>query len=127
MFGPMFIHQRKTFDLQLFLLSASWGETDASRHPVFWDRRGKGSGRSPMHPVQVCHHLCCFLHFRGNIESKLSELGISKANAREFIHDIFGNPALFEEGLVDAEAYSLDAEFEALKSVWNERERALSN
>ena len=40
---------------------------------------------------------------------------------------IFGNPVLFEEGLVDADANSLDAEFEALKSVWDERECALSN
>ena len=26
-------------------------------------------------------HLCCFLHFQGNVESKLAELGISKPNA----------------------------------------------
>ena len=65
--------------------------------------------------------------FRGNIESKLSELGISKSNARESIHDIFGNPVLFEEGLVDADANSLDAEFKVSKSVWNEREHVLSN
>lgn len=72
-------------------------------------------------------HLRCFLHFQGNRESKLSELGISKASACEFIHNNFGNPALLQEGLVDASTDSLDAEFNAFKSVWDARESALSN
>ena len=46
-------------------------------------------------------------------------MGISKANA--------SNPVLFEEGIVDADADSLDDEFEALASVWNERERMFTN
>ena len=51
------------------------------------------------------------LHFRGNLEEKLSDLEISKANAQEYSRDVFGNPALLENGLVDAEASEPDQEF----------------
>ena len=68
-----------------------------------------------------------FWHFRGNVQSKLAELRISKPNAQEFLKDIFGNPALLEEGLVDAESAELDDEFLSLKEIWDRRERSLLN
>ena len=127
MFGPMFIHQRKTFATYNFFFSQLVG-----LKPKLQDIQCFGTDGEKALEEALCTqfkyatHLHCFLHFQVNIESKLSELGVSKFNAREFIHDIFGNPVLFE-GLVDADANSLDAEFEALKSVWNERESVLSN
>ena len=60
-----------------------------------------------------------FFHFWGNVESKLAELRISKPNAQEFLKDIFGNPALLEEGLVDADSAELDDEFLSLKEIWD--------
>ena len=128
MFGPMFIHQRKTFSTYNFFFSQLVGLKPKLQDIQCFGTDGEKALEEALHTqFKYATHLRCFLHFRGNIESKLSELGISKASSREFIHDIFGNPILLEEGLVDADADSLDAEFESLKSVWNERESSLSN
>lgn len=75
---------------------------------------------------QSAIHLRCFLHFSGNLEDKLANLGISKANAQEFIRDVLGYPALLQNGLVDAEVTELDKEFADLQVVWDEREASLS-
>ena len=68
-------------------------------------------------------HLCCFSHFRGNIEDKLSQLNVPGRVMQEFVWDIFGNPALLQEGLVDADSSeSLDTQFDSLEKTWNSRE-----
>ena len=124
MFGPLFIHQCKNFVTYNFQL--------VGLHPSLKDLRGFGTDgetalENALHTqFKLALHLRCFLHFRGNLENKLSELGISKANAQEFIKDVFGNPALLEDGLVDAEASELDQEFSNLKPVWDNREIVLS-
>ena len=61
------------------------------------------------------------------MESKLADLGISKPNAQEFLRDIFDNPTLLEEGLVDVDSAELDEEFESLKKTWDDRECTLLN
>ena len=128
MFGPMFIHQRKTFTTYNFFFSQLVGlKAKLQDIQCFGTDGEKALEEALRTQFKYAIHLRCFLHFRGNIESKLSELCISKASAREFIHDIFGNPVQLEEGLVDADANNLDIEFEALQSVWDERERVLSN
>ena len=71
-------------------------------------------------------HLRCFLHFRGNLEDKLADIGISKANAQEFLKDVFRSPALLEIGLVDTEVTELDKEFGDLKDAWDKCEVAFS-
>ena len=56
--------------------------------------------------------------------TKLSELKLSKAVMQEFIWDVFGNPALLQLGLVDAEDSSdLDRQFLQLEEIWNEEKR----
>ena len=127
MFGPLFIHQCKNFVTYNFFFSQLVG-----LRPSLKDLRGFGTDgetalENALHTqFKLALHLRCFLHFRGNLENKLSELGISKANAQEFIKDVFGNPALLEDGLVDAEASELDQEFSNLKPVWDNREIVLS-
>ena len=68
-------------------------------------------------------HLRCFLHFKGNLESRLREYGIPKHMQVEFLRDIFGDPTNAEDGLIDAEC---DNDFEgillSLEKIWNERE-----
>ena len=49
-----------------------------------------------------------------------------KTNAQDFLKDVFGNPALLENWLVDADVKELDKYFAELKDVWDEREVALS-
>ena len=69
-------------------------------------------------------HLRCFLHFRGNVEEKLRELRVPSVVAKAFVHDILGNPAQLELGLVDAEGEGeLDAMLASLEVVWNRREQ----
>ena len=69
-------------------------------------------------------HLRCFLHFRGNVEDKLRNIRIPSVAAKEFVHDILGNPAHLKTGLVDSENEGeLDSMLSSLKAVWNKREK----
>ena len=127
MFGPMFIHQRKTFATYNFFFSQLVGLKPSLRDIQCFGTDGEKALEESLHTQFKCAtHLRCFLHFRGNIESKLLDLGISKSNSQEFVRDILGNPALLEEGLVDADSDHLDEEFEALRDTWNARERSLT-
>ena len=114
MFGPMFVHQHKTFAMYNFFFSQLVG-----LKPRLWDIQcfgtdGEKALEEALHTqFRFATHLRCFLHFRGNVEHKLAELGISKSNAQEFLKYIFGNPALL--GLVDADSADLDEKFCALK------------
>ena len=73
-------------------------------------------------------HLRCFLHFRGNLDSKLKELHIPKHERIEFLRDVFGNPGELQTGVVDADT---DEEFgvliESLREMWDEREKLYNN
>ena len=37
-------------------------------------------------------HLICFLHFRGNLDTKLRDVGVPKHDQIQFLRDVFGNP-----------------------------------
>lgn len=128
MFGPMFIHQRKLFATYNFFFSHLVGLRPNLRDVQCFGTDGEKALEEALHTqFRFATHLRCFLHFRGNIESKLADLGISKTNAQEFVRDIFGNPAMLEEGLVDADSADLDTEFDAFKAVWDARECSLTN
>ena len=97
MFGPMFIHHRKTFATYNFFFSQLVGLKPNLRDIQCFGTDGEKALEQALHTqFRFATHLGCFffLHFRGNVESKLAELGISKPNAQEFLKDIFGNPAL---------------------------------
>ena len=73
-------------------------------------------------------HLRCFLHFRGNLDTKLRDFGVPRHDRIEFLQDVFGNPEEIETGIVDVET---DEEFgelvESLEKIWEERERPYNN
>ena len=128
MFGPMFVHQRKTFATYNFFFSQLVGLKPNLRDIQCFGTDGEKALEDALHTqFRVAMHLRCFLHFRGNLESKLADLGISKSGAQEFLKDVFGNPVLLEEGLVDADSAELDEEFESLKKTWDDRECSLVN
>jgi len=58
-------------------------------------------------------HCRCFLHFKGNLESKLREFNIPKHMQVEFLRDIFGDRFNAEDGLVDADS---DEDFNGIVS-----------
>ena len=89
MFGPMFIHQRKTFATYNFFFSQSVGLKPNIRDIQCFGTDGEKALEQALHTqFRLATHLRCFLHFRANVESKLAELGISKPNAQEFLKDI---------------------------------------
>jgi len=125
MMGPIFIHQQKKFETYHFFASALVGLKPSLRRLVSFGTDGEKALSSAFSTVfEKSVHLRCFLHFKGNLESRLREYGIPKHMQVEFLRDIFGDPTNAEDGLVDAEC---DDDFEgillSLEKIWNEREK----
>ena len=72
-------------------------------------------------------HVRCFLHFKGNLDSRLQDLGIPKHERIEFLRDVFGNPLQLEGGLVDVDDNSFEVAVKNLELVWNTRERVFND
>ena len=69
-------------------------------------------------------HVRCFLHFRGNLERNLQELGLPRPVSNEIIKDIMGYASQLQYGLVDAQSTEqLDEMLAKLKGRWSELER----
>lgn len=129
MIGPLFVHLKKDFEAYHFFASAL-----VSKRPQLVNLQSFGSDGEAALVNAFCTvfnkaiHLRCFLHFKGNIEEQLQNRHIGRCVASSILHDIFGNPAQLELGLVDAESESaLDAMISGLKDVWNEREAQFHN
>ncbi len=129
MLGPLFIHQRKQFSSYHFFFSQLVGLRPGLQNVRAVGTDGEQALANALTTqFKVAIHLRCFLHMRGNLEAKLSELKLPKAVAQEFIWDVFGNPGLLQLGLVDAEnSTDLDSQFLQLEGVWNERERRVTS
>ena len=129
MLGPLFIHQRKQFSSYHFFISQLVGLRPALQNILAVGTDGEQALASALTTqFKQAIHLRCSLHLRGNLEAKLSELKLPKDVIKEFVWDVFGNPALLQLGLVDAEDSSdLDSQFVRLEGVWNERERSFTS
>ena len=76
----------------------------------------------------AARHLHCFLHFKSNLDDKLKKLCMPKSMCIEFLHDVFGNPTDFEEGLVDVEDEECyEASLCSLQKMWNDREKEFND
>lgn len=127
--GPLFIHVKKDFTAYHFFSSSLIGQ-----QPNLVNLRAFGidgevalaNALSASFPKAV--HVRCFLHFKGNIEHKLSELRIPANVAKEFVDDIMGKPTEFQLGLVDAkDPTHLDEMLTKFQSVWNDREKPFNS
>lgn len=126
MLDPMFVHQRKTFELYHFLASNMVGLC-----PLLGSLRAFGTdgekalGDAFAVQFRDASHLLCFLHVKERISAKIRDLGIGSECAKLFLNDIFGQQQgthLFC-GLVDCESSEeFDEKLELLKDIWNERE-----
>ena len=68
------------------------------------------------------------MHFSGNVENKLRELGIPSVVAKEIACDIMGRASALEYGLVDAKhGQELGVLLKAVKTRWNELEKPCNN
>ena len=102
--GPLFVHLKKDFAAYHFFASSLISlRSPLSKLKCFGSDGKDALVKAFSTAFSSALHLRCFLHFRGNIEEKLRQLRIPSVVAKGFVHDILGNPAQLELGLVDAE------------------------
>ena len=95
---------RKNFEAYHFFASSLVSKCPELRHIQCFGTDGEEALSQALSTVfPSAERIRCFLHFRGNIESKLRSLHIPNVVMKEFVQDILGNPAALELGLVDAE------------------------
>ena len=71
-------------------------------------------------------HLRCFRHFRSNLVTKLTSLGMKSTTIKQFMRDVFGQSTegVHEPGLVDAISKEVfDKKLEVLHAKWDKREK----
>ena len=129
MMGPLMIHKQKKFESYHFFASSLVGLKPSLCNLRAFGTDGEKAISNAMHVVfDEAVHLRCFLHFKGNLDSKLREYKVPKNERIEFLRDVFGNPEELEKGIVDADT---EEEFEALiislKEIWERRERQYNN
>ena len=123
--GPLFVHLKKDFAAYHFFASSLISlRSFLSKLKCFGSDREDALVKAFSTAFPNAIHLRCFLHFRGNIEEKLRQLKLPSVVVKAFVHDVLGNPAQLEFGLVDAEDEAeFDSTLASLKVVWNEREK----
>ena len=129
MVGPLFIHQQKKFASYNFFASSLVGLNSKLKNIHAFGTDGEKALFDAFTSVFTSAlHVRCFLHFRGNLEAKLSSLGIPKEDRIEFLHDVFGNPSKLEEGLVDAaDEQEFETTLSEFQKIWNAREEKYNN
>ena len=120
--GPTLVHQRKLFSTYKHLPHALSCIDPMTKYVKAFGTDGESNLYSALnHEWTEADHLLCSIHFKRNIERKLSELGIGGSPAQQYVQEILGNDAT--KGLIDSESGS---EFEALLAslelIWKERE-----
>ena len=118
--GPLFVHLRKNFEAYHFFASTLVSKCPELRCIQCFGTDGEEALSKALSTVfPSAEHIRFFLHFRGNIESKLHSLHIPNVVMKEFV---LGNPATLELGLADAESIDkLDVMIDSLESIWNQR------
>ena len=129
MIGPLFIHVKKDFTAYHFFSSSLVGQQPSLVNLRAFGTDGETALANALSAsFSKAVHVRRFLHFKGNIECKLSELTIPADVAKQFVQDIMGKPMKFQLGLVDARDSShLDEMLTILQSVWNDREKPFNS
>ena len=104
MLGPVLLHQRKTSTAFSY-----FADTIANLQPdtknvlaVGTDRDDALNGFCSKFPISS--RLLCIKHFKDDIVSKLTSLGVKSPFKEQILADIFGNSSAKELGLVDKES-----------------------
>ena len=129
MIGSIFVHMRKDFSAYHFFASSLVSLNPQIAYLKAFGTDGEAAlekALSTTFPTAV--HVRCFLHFKGNIENKLRELGIPPTVAKEIICDVMGRASALEYGLVDAKDQDeLEVLLGAVKTRWDELEKRYNN
>ena len=85
MMGPVMIHKQKKFETYNFFASSLVSLKSSLCNLKAFGTDGEKAISNAMHIVfDKAIHLRCFLHFRGNLDSKLKELHIPNTNELNF-------------------------------------------
>ena len=73
-------------------------------------------------------HLRCFRHFRANLATKLTSLGLPSEIINQYMKDIFGKTVagVHEVGLVDMANEEFEQRIKSLHETWNQREMSVA-
>ena len=122
--GPVFVHQRKTFETYHFFASSLISLIPSLDKLLAFGTDGEDSLRMAFEKqFKLAIHLRCFCHLRQNIRRKLtSDMGVKEDQASEILSHIFGiksGPTFFE-GLVDAEDENIfEKKLAIFHTEWN--------
>eukprot|EP00112_Aurelia_sp_Birch-Aquarium-sp1_P010637 Seg2265.2 transcript_id=Seg2265.2/GoldUCD/mRNA.D3Y31 product="hypothetical protein" protein_id=Seg2265.2/GoldUCD/D3Y31 len=122
MIGPVLLHFKKDFDSYFQLPSnmLRYNKRLADVQCVGTD--GEVNVSDALKSVFTkANHLLCDIHFRDNVEKKMTELGIAGREKKEMLLDIFGvnKDGVQTKGLVDCWGYrEVDEMFLTLKGKW---------
>ena len=128
--GPLLVHQQKKFTSYHFFAS-----TLISLCPSLRNIQAFGSdGETQLYEtfqmqLPQAIHLRCFRHFRANLVSKLTSLGLPSEVINQYMTDVFGRTTegLHEVGLVDmTDEEEFKQRTEALHETWDQREMSVA-
>ena len=126
MLGPMLVHHQKKFSSYNFFASTLISLRPALCNIIAFGTNGETElykAFAVIFPYAL--HLRCFHHYRGNLSSKLKDLGIPTTVA-EMLSKIFGRSEdqIHTEGIVDANSsQNFRQRLEALQDVWDSQEQ----
>ena len=127
--GPLLVHQQKKFTCYHFFAS-----TLISLCPSLRDIKAFGSdGETQLYQafqmqLPEATHLRCFRHFRANLVSKLTSLGLPSEVINQYMKDVFGRTTegVHEVGLVDmTNEEEFEQRIEALHETWDQQEMSV--
>ena len=123
MLGPLLVHQKVDFPAFNYFASTLISLNKELKKVLSFGTNGdKDIVEALAHNFPYAIQLCCFLHFKKNIEHMLLELGLPSSVSQEFLNEIFGKRSgnTQQEGLVDSSSSQDFMErLEALKPVWD--------
>ena len=128
--GPILVHQQKKFSSYHFFASTLISLCPSLRNIQAFGSDGETALYQAFH-VQLpeATHLRCFCHFRTNLATKLSSLGLRSDIINQYMKDIFGKTiaGVHEVGLVDmANEEEFEHRIKSLHETWNQREMSVA-
>jgi hypothetical protein len=98
--GPLFIHQKKTFDCYNYFVSKMIGLNPAIREILCSGTDGEAALVSAIqNNLPFSLHLRCFKHFKSDCKEQLKKLNLPDAVKNEFLSEIFGKAGDGIEGM----------------------------
>ena len=130
MLGTILVHQQKKFSSYHLFASTLISLYPSLRNIKAFGTDGGTALYQAFHlQLLEATHLCCFHHFRANLATKMTSLGLPSEIINQYMKDIFGKTVegVHEVGLVDlANDEEFEQRIECLHETWNQREMSVA-